>query len=138
MHTHTPPQSSSLFHLFHLFDPLPFVLCVSIAGKRLVITGIVAHSPLPDRIEFWLTGPSCEHLFTHRRERRRRLMPSGLAEKQTPRTPIKEMLLLPPFPSDSMWRPNSSVKHRGYFLSSDYSLGKPWLLFFLCASFSHC
>lgn len=46
---------------------------------------------------------------------RRRLMPSGLAEKQTPRTAITETRLLPSFPSCMMWRCNSSVKKRRLF-----------------------
>lgn len=42
-------------------------------------------------------------------------MPSGLAEKQTPRTAITETRLLPSFPSCMMWRCNSSVKKRRLF-----------------------
>lgn len=67
--THAPQRSHPLFRLAPQFDPpLPFAPCVSIAEKKEkdVITGIFAHLPLPDRIEFHLAVPSCEQLFTHR------------------------------------------------------------------------
>lgn len=104
-----------------------------------VITGIFALSLLPNRIEFQLAGPSCEQLFTHRQETRR-LMPSGLTEKQTRRMAITcRLLFWPPFPLYMMWRPNSSVKHRLIFpalITAWESQGV--FFFFLCAPFSHC
>lgn len=104
--------------------------CVSIAGKKTWLQESLHSCYCPDRIEFRLAGPSCEQLFTHRRERRR-LMPSGLAEKQTLRRAIMETLLLPSFPSCMMWRSNSSAKTWRLFFSPLIIAWESQVFFFL-------
>lgn len=112
---HVPQQSSFLFHLLpstrrYIHCPLPNCFnCREKGGDYRNLCTLL----LADRIEFQLAGPSCEQLFTHRRERER-LMSSGLAEKRT-----KEGL-------SRVDAPSALLPHctwgGGYFFSFDHSL----------------
>lgn len=97
-------------------------------GDVCVIIGIFAHLLLSNRMEFGRAGPNCEDLFTHRRERGR-LMPSGLAEKQTPSWAIRDTpaALLPV--ARVVEAKQFSEAQRLFFSPFDYSSGKPGFLF---------
>lgn len=134
-YTHATQQSHSLFCHFLHFDPTsyihPLARLLQAQGKD-VITGIFALLPQQNRISVSRTTLR-RVVYTHRELRR--LMPSGLTEKQAQRTAITSRCSFCPR-SHCAWCRGSSGKSRVFFLWL-YSC-KARVCFFHCGPFSHC
>lgn len=130
-YTHATQQSHSLFCHFLHFDPTsyihPLAHLLQEQGKD-VITGTFALLPQQNRISVSRTTLR-RVVYTHRETRR--LMPSGLTEKQAQRTAITSRCSFCPR-SHCAWCRGNSGKSRGFF-SFDYILAKPGYVFFIVA-----